>query len=68
MTLALPMVTFVLLEEQTGMRVEWRSAITDSGGLSVMTHGVHQMQGWPVDSLGTQELVCFHDNNNVVME
>ena len=50
------------------MRVEWRSAITDSGGLSVMTHGVHQMPEWPVDSLGTQELVCFHDNKNVVLK
>ena len=59
MTLALPMVTFVLLEEQTSMRVEWRSVITDSGGLSVMTHGAHQMLGWPVDSLATQELVGF---------
>ena len=50
------------------MRVEWRSAITDSGGLSVMTYGVHQMPEWPVDSLGTQELVCFHDNRNVVLK
>ena len=50
------------------MRVEWRSAITDSGGLSVMTHGAHQMPEWPVDSLGTQELVCFHDNKNVVLK
>ena len=50
------------------MRVEWKSAITDSGGLSVMTHGAHQMLEWPVDSLGTQELVCFHDNNNVVLK
>ena len=42
------------------MRVEWRSAITDSGELSVMTGGAHQMPGWPVDSLATQELVCFY--------
>ena len=55
MTLALPMVTFVLLEAQTGIRVEWRSATVDSGGLSVMTHGAHQMPGWPVGSLGTRE-------------
>ena len=55
MTLALPMVTFVLLEAQTGIRVEWRSAITDSGGLSVMTYGAHQMPGWPVGSLAFQE-------------
>ena len=69
MTHALPMVTFVLLEEETSMRVEWRSAITDSGGLSVMTHGAHQMLEWPVDSLGTQELVCFMTiNNNVVLK
>ena len=49
------MVTFVLLEAQTSIRVEWRSAITDSGGLSVMTHGAHQMLGWLVDSLASQE-------------
>ena len=41
------------------MRVEWRSAIIDSGGLSVMTCGTQQMLKWPVDSLATQELVCF---------
>ena len=41
------------------MRVEWRSAITDSGGLSVMTGGAVQMLGWPVDNLDTQELVCI---------
>ena len=41
------------------MRVEWRSAITDSGGLSVMTGGTVQMLGWPVDNLDTQELVCI---------
>ena len=55
MTLALPMVTFVLLEAQTSIRVEWRSAITDSGGRSVMTYGAHQMPGWPVGSLASQE-------------
>ena len=41
------------------MRVEWKSAITDSGGLSVMTIGTVQMLGWPVDNLDTQELVCI---------
>ena len=41
------------------MRVEWRSATTDSGGLSVMTGGTVQMLGLPVDNLDTQELVCF---------
>ena len=51
------MVTFVSLEEQISMRVEWRSAITDSGELSVMIHGVHQMPGWPVGSLAIQEFV-----------
>ena len=55
MTHALPMVTFVLLEAQPGIRVEWRSATMDSGELFVMTHGAHQMPGWPVDSLATQE-------------
>ena len=54
-THALPMVTFVLLEEETSMRVEWRSATMDNGELFVMTHGVHQMPRWPVDSLATQE-------------
>ena len=42
------------------MRVEWRSAITDSGELSVMTGGAHQMLELPVDNLDTQELVCFY--------
>ena len=41
------------------MRVEWRSVITDSGGLSVMTGGTVQMLELPVDNLDTQELVCF---------
>ena len=36
------------------MRVEWKSAITDSGGLSVVTGGTVHMLKWPVDSLDTQ--------------
>ena len=59
MTHALPMVTFVLLEGETSMRVEWKSATIDSGGLSVVTCGTVHMLKWPVDSLDTQELVCF---------
>ena len=49
------MVTFVLLEEETRIRVEWRSATMDNGELFVMTHGVHKMPRWPVDSLASQE-------------
>ena len=59
MSLALPMAMPVLSEVRIGTRVEWRSAIMGSGGQSVMTYGEQLMQGWPADSLVTQELVRF---------
>ena len=62
MSLALQMVMPVLLEVQISMRGEWRSATMGSGDQSVMTFGAQLMQGWPADSLATQELVGFLHN------
>ena len=56
---ALPMVNFVLLEEDISMRVEWKSATTGSGEQSVMIHGTQQMLVWLADSLVIQDLVSF---------
>ena len=53
------MVIFVLLEEEISMRVEWKSATTDSGEQSVMIHGTQQMLVWLADSLVTQDLASF---------
>jgi len=45
----------VLLEVQISMRDEWRYATMGSGEQSVMTFGAQLMQGWPADSLATQD-------------
>lgn len=41
-----------------------RSAITISGVQSVMTHGVHLMPEWSVDSLDTLQQVWTHIGND----
>ena len=56
---ALPMVNFVLLEEDISMRVEWKSATTSSGEQSVVIHGTQEMLVWLAGSLVTQDLVSF---------
>ena len=55
---ALPTVMFVSLEEEISMRVEWKSATTDSGEPSVIIYGAKQMLVWLAGSLVTQDLVC----------
>ena len=44
------MAIYGLLEDQTSMRVEWRSVLITSGGQCVMITGIPLMPLWSVSS------------------
>ena len=55
--------TWGLLEVAILLKGVLRSATTTSGVQSVMTHGVHLMPEWSVDSLDTLQQVWTHNGN-----